>query len=103
MSRLQAFACGVPDKECGGAHMKMQAKLSPLRLHGTREQAFKCYTNWLKRRGYVMVDDNPREWINRDIDGDGIIMLPKKSRFGAEFRAGKEDRVMAERGSGTLG
>ena len=101
MSRILGYRCGVPLNECGGAVMKTQSKLAGVKLHGTRLQAFQCYTNFLKRRGYVQVDDNVREY--RHPEGGEIIMLPKKSKFGGEFRAGKEGRLMAKRGSGTIG
>lgn len=99
MSRI---LCGTPELECSaglvgashGLHLSIKA-------HSTRDEAFKCYTRWLKKTGYVQI--GPREFTS-PVDGTCLV-LTKRSKFGGYLRRGKsaegakgKSRVMPERG-----
>lgn len=99
MSRMQAFVCGTPEKECTGTMTgKVSKGMRATKVHDSPEAAYRCHANWLKRQGYT-------EYPNREFGkpGEYRIVLTKKSRFGARLRKGKEDRFMPERGSGYIG
>jgi hypothetical protein len=55
------------------------------KLHGTREEAFRCYCAHLQRQGYERVGQ--REF---SLNGGPVLVIDKRSRFGSPFRGGKE-------------
>lgn len=78
--------CGVP-KECccGSPTMANQSLGKSQKMHGSHEEAFKCYAQWLLSRGYKQIGS--REFM---APNDGPIeVLTKKVRFGAAMRPGK--------------
>jgi len=83
-------ACQTPKKECTGGLTAVNNNLvgqgSPRKLHSSSEEAFQCYSSFLLRNGYTQVGS--REF--RQPDG-GILMLSKRSRYGAVMRKGKSD------------
>ena|SRR3990167_5866204 len=89
---MRYIYCGVPIDECNGSTVTVNAAWNPDgkknhksgKLHASREQAFKCYCQHLKRQGYERVGG--REFAAPD---GPVLVIDKKSRFGAEFRKGK--------------
>jgi hypothetical protein len=84
--------CGVPAHECCGSRATLAPGLSELKSHATPEQAFECYRAWLLRQGYRQIGSREFETPGQD----GIVMLTRKSRFGAMLRGGKEGRYMSD-------
>jgi hypothetical protein len=82
--------CGVPVHECRGDAGGLSPGLSGLKSHATAEEAFECYRAWLLRQGYRQIGS--REFVPPGIGG--IVVLTRKSRFGALLRGGKEGRHM---------
>lgn len=90
--RGNKFACGVPTLECIGSPSQVSNGLSKSpKTHGSPEQAFSCYVSYLLRSGYKQV--GPREFCK---DGGPVVVLTKKSRFGARLRGGKGERFMPD-------
>jgi hypothetical protein len=72
--------------------MRHSPALSGIKSHATPEEAFACYRAWLLRQGYRQVGG--REFLSPE---DGVIVvLTRRSRFGAVLRGGKEERFMPE-------
>src|SRR5262245_26012836 len=88
--------CGVPPHECCGTSGGLSPGLSfGLKSHATPEQAFECHRAWLLRQGYRQVGGREFESPH-----GGVVVLTKKSRFGAPLRGGKENRSMPARFTG---
>jgi len=82
---MRRYLCNVPHDKCFGAETILPKGLGKkLKVHATREQAFKCYCNYLIDQGYTKVGS--REFTK---EGEAILVLNKKSKFGAECRLGK--------------
>lgn len=85
--------CGVPIDNCTGQGVTLNAAWTPDgnknkksgKLHADRPQAFKCYCRYLESQGYKRV--GAREFTLGD--HSPVLMIDKKSKFGAEFRLGK--------------
>jgi hypothetical protein len=88
--RAHKQACGVPSEHCTGGLCGVSNGLKKAgKLHSSPQEAFACYAKYLIKQGYTQV--GPREFYK----GDGpIVVLTKKSRFGARCRGGKADRQM---------
>ncbi|HKI30858.1 MAG TPA: hypothetical protein VKA46_03220 [Gemmataceae bacterium] len=82
--------CGLPAQECRGDAGGLSPGLSGLKSHATAEEAFECYRAWLLRQGYRQVGGREFEAPR----AGRIVVLTKKSRFGALLRGGKEGRHM---------
>lgn len=91
---MRKYVCGVEAAECTGALASTSAGLRGkiIKAHGSSNEAFKCKRRSLIASGYEEV--GPREF--RPPGGGPILVLTKKSRFGAALRSGK-------RGAGTAG
>lgn len=81
--------CPTPKKFCQGSVSQTSKALAGEKVHGTHEQAFQCYANYLMNiLGYKRIG-------SREFQGpDGIEVLTKKSRFGMRLRLGKGRRSM---------
>lgn len=90
---MRKVYCGVPIDTCNGGLMTLNAAWAPDgsknkksgKLHSSHEEAFKCYCKHLASLGYVRVGN--REFTLND---GPVLVLDKPSKFGAEFRKGKE-------------
>ena len=91
--RPHKYLCGVPDGNCVGSNCQASSGLKKShKMHGSPQEAHKCYAKYLISQGYKQV--GPREFCK----GDGpIVFLTKKSRFGSRCRPGKGSRYMPER------
>ena len=102
--------CGVPIDQCNGQQVTLNAAWQPDgvknkksgKLHASHEQAFQCYCKYLVSIGYERVGQ--REF---SLNGGPVLVLDKKSLFGAEFRKGKEgdktsSRFTPMRGRGAI-
>lgn len=88
--RPHKYSCGVPQEYCIGGLAQVSSGLKKSgKTHGSPKEAFGCYAKWLLRQGYKQV--GPREFCK---DDGPILVLTKKSRFGARLRGGKGDRQM---------
>ena len=97
MSRQQMYVCGTPEKDCTGSFVKGSKGMRATKAHATPEDAYRCYAASLKRAGY---EERPNREFYKP--GEAVMVLTKKSRFGAVLRLGKEGRFMPERGSGWI-
>ena len=88
MSTAYGFLCPTPKDKCCGTLGKFSASLEKLniRKHGSRQEAFNCYTKWLLSTGHTQL--SRREYLRPE---GGILLLSKVPHFGAELRAGKGD------------
>jgi len=82
--------CGLPAHECRGDSGGLSPGLPAVKSHATPQEAFECYRAWLLRQGYCQVGG--REF--QSPGGGRIVVLTKRSRFGALLRGGKEGRHM---------
>jgi hypothetical protein len=82
--------CGLPAHECRGDAVTLTPGLPALKSHATPEEAFDCYRAWLRRQGYRQVGGREFEAP----EGGRVVVLTKRSRFGARLRGGKEGRHM---------
>ena len=89
---MRKVYCGTPIDSCNGSLVTLNAAWRPDgmknnksgKLHSSHEEAFKCYCKHLQAQGYVRLGS--REF---SLNGGAVLLLDKKSRFGAEFRKGK--------------
>jgi hypothetical protein len=89
--RPHKYICGVPDSYCiGSATNASNGLRKSHKMHGSPQQAFKCYARYLLGQGYTQV--GPREFAAPN--GGEIMVLTKKCRFGARCRGGKAERFM---------
>lgn len=91
--RPHKILCGVPDINCMGTWTAASNGIrhgGQRKLHTSPEEAFKCYAKYLLSQGYKQI--GPREFAPPD--GGPIMLLSKKSKFGARCRGGKGDRQM---------
>jgi hypothetical protein len=88
--RPHKYLCGVPSDKCTGGMTGVSNGLKKAgKTHGSPAEAHKCYSKWLLSQGYTQV--GPREYSK---NGGPILLLTKKSKFGARLRGGKADRQM---------
>lgn len=87
--RPHKFLCGTPQSYCTGGQAQTSHGLKNMKTHGSSLQAFNCYKSYLIQTGYKQV--GPRELCK---DDGPIVVLTKKSRFGARLRGAKGDRQM---------
>jgi hypothetical protein len=94
--RSHKHACGVPGEHCSGGLTGVSNGLKKSgKTHSTPMEAFACYANYLIKQGYKQVGS--REFCK----GDGpILVLVRKSKFGARLRGGKGSRQMPVRTPG---
>lgn len=97
--RPHKFLCGTPLSHCTGSNGGgVSGGLKGAKLHGSPEEAFKCHAKYMIADGYVQVGN--REFCK----GDGpIVVLTKKSKFGAMLRGGKGGRYNPKGHYGTGG
>ncbi len=86
-----AVYCLTPKGHCIGSMRKVADGLGLRLSHGSHEDAFRCYRRYLLGQGYTQL--GPREFAAPD--NGPIMVLTKRSRFGARLRKGKEGRYMA--------
>ncbi len=90
MSRRNRWLCQTPPHLCRGSKTVIAPALAGRPSHASPEEAFRCYVAYLLSQGYKRAGS--REFAPPD-DGP-VLVLTKKSRYGARLRAGKEGRVM---------
>lgn len=92
--------CGTPKEFCGGSNTNVNRGLgSTIKTHGSPEDAFLCYKRYLITQGYSTIGSR----AFAAPDNGPVLILTKKSRFGAKLRNGKEaTRNMAPRHGGIL-
>ncbi len=90
---MRKYVCGVNPSECSGAVLQTSAGLRGkiVKAHGSPLEAFRCKRRDLLRQGYKEV--GMREFSPPD--GGPILVLTKKSRFGAALRGGKRGGGLA--------
>jgi hypothetical protein len=91
--RPHKVICGVPDANCSGSSTAASNGIrhgGQRKMHGSHEEAFKCYAKYLLSQGYKQIGS--REFAPPD--GGPIMLLTKKSKFGSTCRGGKGDRQM---------
>lgn len=87
---MKQFLCGVPDDQCNGSYRIVNARMRVVRgrdsvkLHSSPEDAFTCYRRYLLAIGYKQIGS--REF---ETPSGSILVLNKKSHFGATLRPGK--------------
>lgn len=91
MSRHFVVLCGTPDADCVGGKYMTDQQL-PRKAHASRDEAFRCYTRWLKKEGFERL--GPREY--RNPENGYVRIITKRTRFGTLLRAGKEGRYMPD-------
>jgi hypothetical protein len=84
MSRLRGYLCGVSVSKCiaplvpfGGGDGK--------KIHGTVEEARKCFIRELKSQGYIALDNQ----AFRPPNGGPVLTLPRLRKFGQVVVCGK--------------
>jgi hypothetical protein len=96
--RKPKYLCGTPDTYCIGSLSSVSNGLRKSRkAHGQPEEAFACYAQYLIKQGYTQC--GPREFYlvdKRSGEAGPIVVLTKKSRFGARLRGGKGNRYTPE-------
>lgn len=100
--------CGVPEGDCHGSMAGASFAIGGFqvkarKMHSSHDEAFNCYIAWKQRLGYKRI--GPREMEPKD--GGPILVLTKRSRFGARLRLGKgganvSSRFMPRRGGGVI-
>lgn len=100
----QRVMCGTPHEYCSGSNVKTSSWLgSSQRVHSDSPQAFRCYARFLLATGYEAVGAREFRKVGAN---EGILVLTKKSHFGAILRTGKRPQgggkanVFEPRGSG---
>lgn len=91
MSRRYRWLCQTPTGYCKGSKTIVAPAMAGRLSHASAEEAFRCYVAYLLSQGYKRVGS--REFAPPD--GGPVLVLTKKSRYGARLRGGKEGRVMA--------
>lgn len=101
------YLCGTPSKNCvAGTVIANNGLNKACKAHSSREDAFRCYVRYLRSIGYTQLENDGRAF--RPSDGGPVLVLNKKSKFGAELRPGKSGgdvkakRFRPLRGAGTL-
>ena len=91
----KAYLCGTPGDKCQGSVASVSHSLRKqiTRTHGDRESAFVCYTRWLKAQGFTRIGAHDFASPNHG----PVLMLGRKSQFGALLRPGKAGRSMPVR------
>lgn len=90
---MRKVYCGTPIDTCNGSMVTLNAAWTPDgnknkksgKVHASHEEAFRCYCRHLISIGYERV--GKREFA---LNGGPVLVIDKPSRFGAEFRKGKE-------------
>lgn len=94
MASKRAYICGVPPEFCtGSVGVKQKAVPEKTKLHGGRDQSFKCKVQFLKRDGWTQIGS--REFRK---EGLPILVLTKPSRFGGELKYCSEKTRFMHRG-----
>jgi hypothetical protein len=90
MSRINGILCGVPDQFCTGGKLNTDQNLQHNKIHHSHEEAFRCMARYLtKELGYIRLGS--RDFYK---EGEPVLILTKKIRFGGLMRLGKEKRLM---------
>lgn len=88
--------CGTPKSFCSGAHTIMNAGFNndkAAKLHDDHEQAFACYSR------YLVAEQQHKRVGSREFEtpSGSILVLTKKSKFGAKMRMGKNQNKEGKR------
>jgi hypothetical protein len=103
---MRRYLCGAPPQHCSGNGTFPSAGLGKsIKAHVSSVDAFKCYSRYLVNvEGYERIGG--REFLKK---GEGVLVLTKQSRFGAELRPGKSNeksnkaaRFMPKSGGGVI-
>ena len=87
---MHKVCCGTPNHSCTGGTVAMNSGWSGLgsdksaKVHSTSTEAFNCYSSYLQTVGYTRIGS--REF---ETPTGSILVLNKKSHFGAVLRSGK--------------
>jgi hypothetical protein len=92
--RPHKHICGTPGEYCIGSYTGTSSGLGKNRkMHGSPQQAFTCYAHYLiENLKYTQI--GPREFAAPN--NGPVLVLTKKSKFGARCRGGKGERFMPE-------
>ena len=90
MPKGRKFTCPTPKDKCTGSLIFVNNSLGKsMMAHGSSEQAFKCYCQYLLSQGYKQVGSKEFEPPN----GGPVLVLTKKSKFGGVLRPGKSGEI----------
>ena len=97
------YLCGTPDNKCRGSLTQLASCQGHTKSHSSTDEAFRCYAAYLIGEGYTQVGS--REFAAPN--GGPVLVLTKKSRFGARLRKGKNvegkgSRFTTQRTGGTI-
>lgn len=81
---MNYFMCGTPKESCCGGLLKVNFAPT-IKAHSSSKEAFNCKRNHLISLGYSQI--GTREFLK---EGEPVLFLTKKSRFGGKLRKGKE-------------
>ena len=87
----RVVACPTPELHCSGGTMARNAgiRYEKIKFHQSHPESFRCYVRYLIRvKGYTRIPYMARCF--RPPDGGPVMMLTKKSKFGAAMRTGKK-------------
>lgn len=86
--------CGVPKEFCTGSNRQVSNGLRKvIKGHSSTTEAYRCMSRYLRSLGYVAQSN--REFHR---EGEPVLVLTKKSRYGAMLRGGKAGRSMPQKG-----
>ena len=78
--------CQTPVAHCTGSITPMAPALLGLKTHSSHEEAFDCYVAYLKKIGYRQI--GAHEFVL--FEDQPVLVVSKRSRYGARLRLGKE-------------
>ena len=82
---MRKYLCGVNKADCTGDFTMLNSGMGKsMKTHISSEDAFKCYSKFLIKQGYIRIGS--REFFK---EGNPILVLTKKCRFGGILRRGK--------------
>lgn len=87
---MRTYRCPSPQERCLGTRVECNGGISKssksIRIHSSREDAFRCYVRYLLSQGYKPYGINRRDF---ESPSGSILVLDKMTHFGAELRQGK--------------
>jgi hypothetical protein len=86
--------CGVPKEHCTGGNRQVSAGLrKTIKAHSSAIEAYNCMARYLVKQGYTA---KPNREFHKE--GEPVLVLTKKSRYGGALRGGKAGRSMPAKG-----
>ena len=91
--KSKKYLCGTPTAQCIGINTSCSSGMRNVtKSHNSPQEAFRCYSKYLLRNGYQQIGS--REFTTNE---GPIVVLTKKSRFGAKLKSGKGNRMISSR------